>query len=173
MALARKDKKYKARHVICDFCSAVNKHYSYTCRENPKNQCSVCQSKLHTSIMCPNKPRRPIKHESDKALKRRTQTRREWFELNPPNSKGLWYCYLRIAPECPYYLTRSTLTLEHVKSKARHPELRYEVSNIKPACSFCNEKKRSLDLEELPKLNPTAMAESIRELQAIQSIQVQ
>jgi 5-methylcytosine-specific restriction endonuclease McrA len=37
------------------------------------------------------------------------------------------------------------LEAEHVKSKARHPELRTEANNLKPCCAECNAKKGSKD----------------------------
>lgn len=112
-------------------------------------ECKYCGKDNHTSLMCFQKPRRRIKPISSKTASKEQQTKREWFELNPPNEKGLWFCYLGISPMCPGWLTRSTITLEHVKSKARHPELKFEVTNLKPACSFCNEIKGSRDVDEL------------------------
>lgn len=113
------------------------------------NKCKHCGSEMHYSLMCFNKPRRRIKPISDKNKLKEQQTKREWFELNPPNEKGLWYCYLRISPLCPWVLTRSTITLEHVRSRARHPELKFDVTNLKPACTQCNKLKGSRDVDEL------------------------
>lgn len=104
----------------------------------------------HSTIMCFNKPRRAIKKEADKTRDKRTEVSRLWFELNPPDSRGVWYCYLRISPQCHIKLTRSTIRLEHVKSKVRYPELKYEVTNLKEACDPCNKMKGSRDLEEIP-----------------------
>lgn len=105
----------------------------------------------HTSIMCFNKPRRSIRKESVKTHDRRTETSREWFKLNPPDEKGVWICYLTISPRCPIKLTRSTIRLEHVKSKARYPELKYSVDNLKPACDYCNKLKGSQEVAEVLK----------------------
>lgn len=114
------------------------------------NPCKYCGSELHTSLMCFNKPRRPLKQESDKTQAKRITVSRLWFELNPPDARGLWYCYLRISPDCPYQLTRSTIRLEHVRSKVRYPALKYEVTNLLPACEHCNKMKGSRDLEDIP-----------------------
>lgn len=111
--------------------------------------CNYCGGDNHTSLMCFKKPRRRIKPISDKNKLKEQQTKREWFDLNPPNEKGLWFCYLGISPDCPRKLTRSTITLEHVKSKVRHPELKFDVTNLKPACSPCNALKGSRDVDEL------------------------
>lgn len=78
-------------------------------------------------------------------------TKLKWFEQNPPDEKGQWVCYLQIAWNCPKILDRRTLTLEHVRSKARAPELKYEVSNLKPSCSNCNALKESLEVDEVLK----------------------
>ena len=99
--------------------------------------------------MCPNKKRRPLRHSSEKRVHKKQETDRLWYELNPPNERGLWFCYLRISPHCPKKLTSSTITLEHVRSKARYPELIFVVTNLKPACEYCNALKGSLDLEDL------------------------
>jgi 5-methylcytosine-specific restriction endonuclease McrA len=150
MALPKKDKKFKMKLPTCPFCKAVAKHYGYQCVLNPKNLCKYCGSNMHTTLMCINKPRVPLRKESEKAKSKRTATSREWYTLNPPDKNGTWTCYLQISPRCPRILTRTTITLEHVKSKARHPELKYVVSNLKAACEFCNKLKGSLDLEDLP-----------------------
>lgn len=68
---------------------------------------------------------------------------------NNPDEAGSWTCYLRISPECPVFLDESTVTLEHVMSKIRHPKLRWRTENILPACTFCNEIKGSLSVQEL------------------------
>lgn len=112
-----------------------------------KKYCDGC-GVTHTTVMCFNKPRRPIKKESDKTYSRRKEVSREWFVLNPPDGKGIWICYLQIAPNCPVKLTRSTIRLEHVLSKVRHPELKYDVGNLKPACDNCNKLKGSLSETE-------------------------
>lgn len=104
--------------------------------------------------MCFNKPRKPLKKISDKRLNKKQETDREWYRLNPPDEHGLWYCYLGISPNCPVKLTRSTITLEHVKSKTRYPALIFVVSNLKPSCGPCNNLKQSLDIEDLVKTYP-------------------
>lgn len=110
-------------------------------------KCSYCSGE-HYSINCFNKPRRPIRKASKKYVFKKQQTDRLWYELNPPDEKGRWFCYLGISPECKVVLTRSTITLEHVKSKARHPDLRFEVTNLRPACAPCNALKGSLDWDD-------------------------
>ena len=104
----------------------------------------------HTTIMCFNKPRKPLRQMSVKNQHRTQMVKQLWHDLNPPDSNGHWYCYLQIAPNCLIVLSKETLRLEHVKSKVRYPGRKYDVSNLKPACDYCNELKGSRDLEEIP-----------------------
>lgn len=159
MALPKRDKKFKVKLPTCSFCHAVGKHYSYTCPDNPKNKCKHCGSSWHPSMNCPGVPKKAIKKESNSTRSKRVATSKLWFQINPPNASGHWICYLNTSPECPRVLDRSTITLEHVKSKVRYPELRYDVTNLKPACSHCNKLKGSLDLDELPMLRSIRVKE--------------
>lgn len=104
----------------------------------------------HTTIMCFNKPRRPVRQMSVKNRHRTQMVKQLWHDLNPPDSTGHWYCYLGIDPNCLQRLSKETLRLEHVKAKVRYPGMKYDVSNLKPACDPCNKLKGSRDLEEIP-----------------------
>lgn len=123
----------------------------------PSKPCKYCKSLSHWPFQCYQrpkakalqKPRKAIKHESYKTKGLRFKLRAEWYELNPPDAHGEWTCYLQISPLCPIKVNEQTLNREHVRSKARAPELKYDVTNIRPACSFCNERKRSLDIVDL------------------------
>lgn len=64
----------------------------------------------------------------------------EWRRLNPPNHQGYYICYM-----CGKWITPEELNVEHVLSKARHPELRTVLDNFKPSCPDCNAKKGSQD----------------------------
>lgn len=115
-----------------------------------KTFCKYCQAETnHTSIMCFNKPRRPIRQVSKKTLRKEQETKRLWFENNPPDSKGVWLCYLRISPWCPVKLTRSTIELDHVKPRSGNPHLKYDITNLRPACTYCNQLKGSRSLESI------------------------
>lgn len=111
--------------------------------------CKYCGGETHTSLKCFNKPRKRIHPISSDTYFKRKKLRIKWFELNTPDENGEWACYLQISPLCPKKITYSTINLEHVKSKARYPELRYDLDNIKPACSECNRIKGSRDVDEL------------------------
>jgi len=79
--------------------------------------------------------------KTGKVGKQWMQTRREWIRQNKDTE---YKCYL-----CGRRLDETTLTLDHVKSRSRHPELRYELSNLRPCCAQCNENKGSRDITEL------------------------
>lgn len=111
--------------------------------------CKYCGSTQHTSLMCFKKPRRAIKKESDRSKSKRMTTSDEWYAENPPSKKGTWECYLRISPNCHVLVTRSTINLEHVLTKNKHREHKYNKKNLKPACKPCNRLKGHRDLSEL------------------------
>lgn len=77
------------------------------------------------------------------------QTRKEWVDNNPPDASGQWECYLQMSPDCLKRITLDTLNVEHMESRARRPDLRFEQSNLAPACGPCNELKGSRSAAEL------------------------
>lgn len=83
-----------------------------------------------------------LRPESKKHKANREATTAEFFRLN---GDGPWDCYLRVAPNCERVVTRETVNPEHPLSKARHPELRYDATKLKPACGPCNKFKGSRD----------------------------
>lgn len=119
--------------------------------------CKYCGRETHFSFQCglrprkekPKKPQKPIRFASKKSAKRKRDVDKEWHEQNPPNEKGLWPCYLRISPDCEVWVDAETINLEHKKSKVRHPELKYVVSNIGATCNPCNKQKGSLDDDDV------------------------
>lgn len=115
--MAWKQKPFKIRLPTCPYCQAVGKHYGW---------------------QCPTKPRKQMRQESVKARKRRITTREAWFSLNPPDKHGMWDCYLQISPECPKRLTEGMVNLDHVKPRAKNPELKYDVNNLRAVCIGCN-----------------------------------
>lgn len=126
--------------------------------------CKHCGSNDHYSYTCFQRPKKSIKSESDKTKYQRKATNRKWFVLNPPEADGLYTCYLQIADDCPKRLVPqmaqsdeapiNCLQLEHVRSRARSPKLRFQPLNIKPACRPCNKLKRSWSVEELAETYP-------------------
>lgn len=112
-----------------------------------QNLCNDCFYKKHSARR--RMPQKRIRKESQKSYISRKETEAAWLLANPPDINGEWICYLNISPRCPMRLTAETLVHEHVKSKIRHPELKYDITNIMAACEFCNAIKGSLDLEDL------------------------
>lgn len=111
--------------------------------------CKHCGSDQHTSLMCFSKPRTAFKSKR-KAMNRVGKVQAKWMEVrgqwiqqNPPDELGYWQCYI-----CTKWMKIDQLTLDHRKSRSRHPELRYELSNLSPCCASCNVRKGSRDLLE-------------------------
>jgi 5-methylcytosine-specific restriction endonuclease McrA len=91
--------------------------------------------------MCFSKPREPLKnkkamHRFGPVAAKWMEVRNQWMQDNPPP----WYCFY-----CGELLTIDTLTVEHKKSRSRHPEFRFTLDNLAPACYACNSDKGSLD----------------------------
>jgi 5-methylcytosine-specific restriction endonuclease McrA len=113
--------------------------------------CTYCHSPDHSQFHCRQKPRTQLK--ARKRLKklgkhgnRWLETRAEWFRQNPAEQ---YECYLQITSNCLRVMTPEQTTLDHVQSRSRYPQLRYELSNLRPACWPCNMYKGSLDVDEL------------------------
>lgn len=117
-----------------------------------KSDGDVCGSLYHSAWH--HKPRTALRQRSKKTEQKDIDFKIAWFAANPPDQNGEWECYLQIASDCLIVVDFSTLRREHVKSRARHPELKYELSNVRTACDQCNELKGSLDLEDLVKVFP-------------------
>lgn len=111
--------------------------------------CKECTTLGHTAFNCPRRPRKPLKAKKrmqpiGKVGKALAKQSRDWRADNPPNHQGYYVCYL-----CGRWIKPDELNVEHTKSKTRHPELRLDKGNLKPACGFCNKEKGSKDYEEI------------------------
>ena len=102
----------------------------------------------------PKEPRKAIRRVSFKNSTKEQAAKRLWYSLNPPDQNGQWECYLSIHPWCPKMVDEFTIVQEHVKPKKTHPELKYEHSNRRAACEFCNGLKDCLSLERVIELYP-------------------
>lgn len=112
--------------------------------------CKYCTTAGHYQTFCPRKPRKAIKvnkplKQSTKPIakigkqgKKTAAAVAKWKKTQKPNHEGYFICYM-----CGRWV--DNLIAEHVKSKARHPELRTEHDNLKPTCDDCNRKKGSND----------------------------
>lgn len=115
-----------------------------------KMYCDQCNI-THTPLMCFNKPRGTIL-KNKKAVNRFGKvsaewmvTRNKWIQANPPiHDDRYWECYI-----CREWLSIERLTLDHKKSRSRHPELRYNLDNLAACCIHCNKWKGSRDLIQI------------------------
>lgn len=111
--------------------------------------CKNCGMNGHSATFCWAHPKTPLKRRTLRRLgkygKKWLKARADWFKENPSE---FYTCYL-----CGDRLTPKETTLDHIKSRSRHPELRYEFSNLAPCCWRCNRLKGSRDLEELEEAN--------------------
>lgn len=109
------------------------------------------QNGEHCFFHKPKKPLnrgKPMRKEAVKTRSKRVATANEWYALNPPDENGQWECYLRISPHCYGKVGKHTINLEHMDSKARAPEKKYDVANLRAACPNCNQLKGSLSADE-------------------------
>lgn len=116
--------------------------------------CKKCNKRAYSDYCFEHKQKPKIRRISKKTYEKNRILRYRWYKKNKPDENGNWICYLQISSYCPIKLTQGTLTLEHVESKVRSPEKKFDVGNIRPSCSYCNKLKGSKSLEELSKLYP-------------------
>lgn len=103
--------------------------------------CSYCDSEEHTVFYCPRKPKSGLSTFGPYAQKM-AKVRREWFVENKPDHSGYYYCGL-----CGKALLRNEVELDHKLSRSRHPDLRYDITNLRSTCHDCNFSKGSKDIE--------------------------
>lgn len=132
----------------CKHCGSIY-HPSFKCFYKPRadsKPCQWCESKDHLSWQCLKNPKR--EKQMRRKIKRGKQNikwmvvRNRWFKQNPPNHEGYYQCYI-----CDRMIPAPEITLDHVKPRSGSPDLRYNMSNIKPCCSSCNTSKGSRSLE--------------------------
>jgi len=118
-------------------------HFAYACYQNPKR----ALKQLKRSYIKPSG--KPI-NKIGKQTKQWLITRATWIKKNPPPIEGkYWMCYLRIHPWCPGRIDVAHLTLDHVVSRTRDVKLRFNLSNLQPACIYCNGEKGSKSLDQV------------------------
>lgn len=116
-------------------------------RSYPTKPCRFCDKRSHFPYQCYKNPKRKkyIKKQG-KVANQWAITRKEWFRKNPPEQSPYphYVCYL---PGHGEWLLPNETTLDHVKSRSRHPELRFVLANLKPCCWQGNQEKGSKDGE--------------------------
>lgn len=132
---------------FCKYCGETW-HKSYQCFYKPRKEskpCGHCGGASHLTWQCFLNPNREVqmkkKLKNGVVAKRWLAARKLWYRKNKADH---YECYI-----CGKWLTRQETTLDHIKSRSRHPELRYELSNLAPCCPGCNTNKGSRDLEEV------------------------
>lgn len=113
-----------------------------------------CTNGTYGEFCLQHKPRKPLAR-STVAIKRGKpparmgkvavawyKYRKDWIKRHG-GDEGRWICALQCSPLCKKILTIETLTLDHIIPRSRRPDLRYEDSNMQPACFFCNSEKGS------------------------------
>lgn len=133
----------------CRYCLATW-HYSSQCFYKPRTittPCKFCQGMDHVAWQCFKNPNRHIetkaKLKNGKQARKWIGTRKQWFKENEAES---YTCYL-----CGKYLTKEEVTLDHVKPRSNSPQLRHDMSNLKPSCGPCNLAKGSQSLDNYMK----------------------
>lgn len=114
-------------------------------KPNRTKPCKLCGKLGHYPSQCFEEKTPKSKTKLKQAGKYTRQwllTRKSWFKKNPPNWAGYYICYI-----CDKWLRPNNTTLDHVKSRSRHPELRFTLSNLRPCCYDCNAEKGSKDYE--------------------------
>lgn len=151
------------------FATVQSSHTSRQARSGvavKSKPCKYCESVLHTSLMCFQRPRPAMK--SNRKLLNRVgpvtakwiETRNEWIQQNATPS-GTWvctYCPKILAVEPIPELDIEILTLDHIKPKSEYHELRYELSNLTPSCWDCNSEKGTKELEEFLECRTQSLA---------------
>lgn len=106
-----------ASNKPCRYCGKIG-HWPYQCSENPKGRYKI----------------RAI----GKAGLKWEDTRKRWFA---ENMRGSYACYI-----CETLMSRDMTTLDHVKPRGSHPELKYDMSNLQVCCGRCQMSKGSKSL---------------------------
>jgi len=105
----------------CKYCGSLS-HWPFQCAKRPR--------KTHPGV----KQRKPIR-KVGKVTRRWIEVRREWLRIHP---FPLFHCHY-----CGREIGRSEMQLDHKEPRSRHPELRYELTNLVPSCGTCNSDKGS------------------------------
>lgn len=114
--------------------------------------CKFCGGLTHLAFGCTKRPKKPLNRAKrmrkvGKITKKLTEQRKAYF-LDNPSPDGMYYCYycLFLGVERP--LTIGEVVIEHYKSRARHPELRFDRGNLVLSCEMHNKLKGSKDGDE-------------------------
>lgn len=133
----------KFTHVSmqCGLRQKPLKNYTSLSSKKPKVVwCTNCDKAGHTRMNCHQRIHKLAAH--GKYFREWTKTRGYWFKLNRADHYNCHYC--------GKYLLAEDVTLDHLLARSTHPELRYHLSNLVPACWVCNSLKSSTPHDKYP-----------------------
>ena len=136
----------------CPYCLEIG-HSGYYCKKKPyKPIAKISKKRLLNPV---KKVYKPINKIGKKA-KEWEKTKKEWKKLNPPDYYGYYYCKVGGYALTDYSFNNSGLILNicHDKSRARFPELAFNLDNLFPGCQKHNKNQGSMDLDEFLETNP-------------------
>jgi len=64
------------------------------------------------------------------------RTKQAWKRLNPPDKDGYYECAI-----CHTKVHISKVSIDHIIPWSLYPQLRYDLTNLQPAHTFCNQEK--------------------------------
>lgn len=109
--------------------------------------CKRCKKDGHTAFVCPSRPRKQLQTKKrlnpvGKLGKKYITLREQYFQDHPGDEH---YCYYCLYVGIEQALTKKQTQVEHYYSKARHPERRFDKTNLVASCAPHNKLKGSLD----------------------------
>lgn len=130
--------------------------------------CKWCKSPLHTAFYCFKKPRKEIVRVSRRSLstsfkvkkqkainkigpraRQWNKTSKLWKQTNPPDSRGFWYCRVGGAALTDKKDVEALrLNICHIESRARRPDLAFNLDNLFAGCPLHNKEQGSRSLKE-------------------------
>lgn len=109
--------------------------------------CKICSHLGHTAFNCPKKPRKPLLAKKrmnpiGKVGKATMRSNKAFLDSIPDDELYCAYC---VVVGVEQLLDRKDANAEHFLSRARHPELRLDKTNLVVSCKMHNKMKGSMD----------------------------
>lgn len=70
-------------------------------------------------------------------------TRKNWF-IKYPDINGMYVCWI-----CKQEVSKDTVSLDHVMSVDKWPEYAFNLTNLRPSHTFCNQERDQSTLTKL------------------------
>lgn len=97
-------------------------------------KCKVCNKRSYKEYCWTHQPKKPINR-----LKRPRQVGKhglKWAEFRDNVAKP--YLTAKYGYKCVICGSRGKLDVDHIKKRGSHPELRYELTNVRFLCRKCH-----------------------------------